>query len=109
MLTLDIEDPRWRQLVATHPDAGPFHHPAWARTIADVYRFRPFVAAVEDAEGALAAGLPVIEVPAFPRGRRWVSLPFTDHCAPLARSSAALSELVGSVRSVPPARLSRSS
>ena len=103
MLTLDLEDARWRQLVATHPRAGPFHHPAWARTIADVYRFRPFVAAVEDAKGTLAAGIPVIEVPAFPRGRRWVSLPFTDHCAPLASSPAALSELVGSVGSVPPA------
>ncbi len=101
MLTLDLEDPRWRRLVTTHPGAGPFHHPAWARTIADVYRFRPFVAAVEDTQGTLAAGMPVIEVPALPRGRRWVSLPFTDHCAPLASSPAALSELVKSVGSLP--------
>lgn len=100
MLTLDLEDHRWRNLVTTHPDAGPFHHPAWARTIADVYRFRPFIAAIEDTEGTLRAGIPVIEVPAFPRGRRWVSLPFTDHCAPLARDRAALSELVDSVRNV---------
>jgi len=69
--------------------------------IADVYRFRPFVAAVEDAQGTLTAGMPIIEVPAFLRGRRWVSLPFTDHCAPLARDPAALGELIGAVGSVP--------
>jgi CelD/BcsL family acetyltransferase involved in cellulose biosynthesis len=82
--SLALDAPDWTAFVESRADAGPFHHPAWARMLADCYRFRAFGLAVRDEAGAVRAGLPAMEVGGRLRGRRWVSLPFTDHCAPLA-------------------------
>src|SRR6478672_3358558 len=82
---LDIEDAAWAEFVTSHPDATPFHHPSWAQLLADCYRLRARVAALLDRRGTIIAGMPLIEVPNHFR-RRWVSLPFTDRCAPLIRS-----------------------
>jgi CelD/BcsL family acetyltransferase involved in cellulose biosynthesis len=79
-----IDDPRWLSLVASCPDAGPFHHPAWATLVSETYRFPTFVLALADPAGRLVAGLPVVEL-RWPLGlrRRWIALPFTDACPPL--------------------------
>jgi CelD/BcsL family acetyltransferase involved in cellulose biosynthesis len=92
-----IDDPRWREFVDTHPQAGPFHLPAWASLIADCYRFRAFALTVRDAGGELLAGLPVVEVRSPRGGRRWVSLPFTDACAPLIRAGVAPDEVFAAI------------
>jgi CelD/BcsL family acetyltransferase involved in cellulose biosynthesis len=83
---LDLGDPSWARFVESIPGATPLHHPAWAALIADCYRLRGFVVALRDATGELVAGAPFIEVG---RRRRWVSLAFTDFCAPLGDSEAA--------------------
>jgi CelD/BcsL family acetyltransferase involved in cellulose biosynthesis len=88
VIELELEDPRWRELVESCPEAGPFHLPAWARLLSDTYRYRASAIAAEDASGKLVAGVPVLEV----RGRR-VALPFTDACGPLAVSAEGLAEL----------------
>jgi CelD/BcsL family acetyltransferase involved in cellulose biosynthesis len=80
---LELTDPRWSDFVAGHPDATAFHHPDWARVVADCYGFRAFALAVTDATGAIRAGLPVVEVRHFHGGSKWVSLPYTDYCPPL--------------------------
>jgi CelD/BcsL family acetyltransferase involved in cellulose biosynthesis len=81
---LELTDPRWVSFATGHPDATPFHHPGWAQLVADCYGFRAFAFATSDATGSIRAGLPIVEV-RHVRGRpRWVSLPFTDHCQPLA-------------------------
>jgi CelD/BcsL family acetyltransferase involved in cellulose biosynthesis len=80
---LELDDPRWLELVRAAPQSLPFHQPAWARLLAECYGYRPFVVALENGAG-LAAGIPVLEVPTLVGGKRWVALPFTDHCAPLA-------------------------
>ena len=59
VLESPIDDPRWRELADTHPDAGPFHLPAWASLIADCYRFRAFALTVREGDEVLA-GLPVV-------------------------------------------------
>jgi CelD/BcsL family acetyltransferase involved in cellulose biosynthesis len=82
---LDIEDQGWAAFVAGHPDATAFHHPSWAQLLGDCYRLHPRVAAMFDGGGAIVGGLPIIEVGHASR-RRWVSLPFTDRCAPLVRA-----------------------
>ena len=82
---LDLGHPEWARFVESTPGATPLHHPAWAALIADCYRFRGFVVALRDATGELIAGAPFIEVG---RRRRWVSLAFTDYCAPLGESEA---------------------
>jgi CelD/BcsL family acetyltransferase involved in cellulose biosynthesis len=81
---LELTDSRWADFVATHPAATPFHHPDWTRLVAGCYGFRAFALAVCDTTGAIRAGLPVVEVRHFRGDPRWVSLPYTDYCPPLA-------------------------
>jgi CelD/BcsL family acetyltransferase involved in cellulose biosynthesis len=101
MTLLRLEDPRWREFVESRPDSAIFHHPAWARLLADCYGYRPMVVALAEG-GTVTAGLPAIDVSLPLGGRRWVSLPFTDHCPPLADGAGG--DLIGTLR-----ELSRSS
>ncbi|HLL68093.1 MAG TPA: GNAT family N-acetyltransferase [Micromonosporaceae bacterium] len=78
-----IEDPRWAGFVADHRSALPFHHPAWAAMLAECYGFRAFCLTIDDAAGAIVAGIPVIEVRHRIGRAKWVALPFTDECPPL--------------------------
>jgi CelD/BcsL family acetyltransferase involved in cellulose biosynthesis len=82
--TLALDDPRWTSFVDLCDVATPFHHPAWAELLASSYGYRPFVLAVGEDRGPLVAGAPFLEVRGLSRRRRWISLPFTDSCAPLA-------------------------
>ena len=81
MLQLELDDPRWSEFVTSFPEAGPFHHPAWAQLLADCYGFRPLALLTQEGD----AGIPALEL----RRSRIVALPFTDACAPLARSADA--------------------
>lgn len=83
MPILDLTDPRWAEFVAGHPEATAFHHPAWARLVADCYGFRAFAVVSRDPAGRIRGGLPVIEVRHLRGGPKWVTLPFTDYCPPL--------------------------
>jgi CelD/BcsL family acetyltransferase involved in cellulose biosynthesis len=84
MEVLEVDDPAWCRFVAAQPTATCFHQPEWARTIAESYRFRPFVVAHREPSGDIASGLPLAEVRGLSGRRRWVCLPFSDECAPLA-------------------------
>jgi CelD/BcsL family acetyltransferase involved in cellulose biosynthesis len=84
-LRLDVDDPRWVELVDLHPDALAFHRPGWSHVLAESYGYRPFVLALEAPDGSLAAGAPVAEVRGPLGRRRWISLPFADLCPPLVR------------------------
>jgi CelD/BcsL family acetyltransferase involved in cellulose biosynthesis len=79
---LELDEPLWSDFVRAAPGALPFHEPAWASLLAECYGYRAFALAVMNGVG-ITAGLPVLEVPSLLGGKRWVSLPFTDHCAPL--------------------------
>ena len=85
---LDLQDAGWNAFVAEQPQAVPFHHPVWARLLAACYRYDAFALADVDASGKVRAGLPVVEISGAMRRRRWVSLPFTDACAPLGDANA---------------------
>jgi CelD/BcsL family acetyltransferase involved in cellulose biosynthesis len=80
---------RWLEYVESRPDALPFHHPAWMAVLAETYGYRPFVLRLAD-----GGGLPMMEV----RGRRWVSLPFTDYCPPLGLSDVPVATLLDETR-----------
>jgi len=86
MRLLAPDDPRWLDLARRHADATIFHHPAWAKLLADCYGYRAMLAA--DVEGdAVIGGLPLLDV-SLPFRRRWVALPFTDVCPPLLSGDA---------------------
>jgi CelD/BcsL family acetyltransferase involved in cellulose biosynthesis len=81
------DDPGWLRLVEDDPAATAFHHPAWSRVITETYGFRSFVLALHGQDGNVVAGLPMVETEKPFGRRRLVSLPFTDHCPPLARAA----------------------
>src|SRR5690606_34560320 len=81
-----IADPRWYGLISSHGSACFFHHPAWLTLIAHHYKFKTFALCIEQA-GGLIGGIPFCEVGGPPLVRKkWVCLPFSDYCGPLARS-----------------------
>ena len=91
--TVPLDDPRWRDFVDRHPRSTPFHDPAWARLVADCYGFDAFAAALTGEDGEIRAGAPMVAVRHLARRPRWVSLPFTDYCPPLAASTTEESAL----------------
>lgn len=86
---LSPQDPAWSAFVLNHPDATPFHHPAWSRTLADAYGFPPGGLALLGAGGRIEAALPLLRVGRTPMRRRAVALPFTDSLGPLGPTGAA--------------------
>jgi len=100
-MTLSLADPMWTSFVESHASATPFHHPAWAKVLADAYRFDAVGLVLVDGSGKVEAAIPIIRLGRRPSRRRWVSLPFTDWCAPLiadGTGAAALGERLDEVR-----------
>ena len=83
---VEIIDPcvsdEWVSFINTHPDAGVFHHPSWLRMLRDVYGYRMFAVCTKNGN-KITAGIPFADVRSSILGKRWVSLPFSDHCQPL--------------------------
>ena len=98
VMVLELSDPRWADFVTTHPAATLFHHPDWTRLVAGCYGFHAFAFAISDMSGVIRAGLPVVEVRHLRSGPRWVSLPYTDYCPPLASTAEEEEQLVGALR-----------
>jgi len=88
---LNITDPAWLEFSCRQIGTGPFQHPAWSETIAQSYQFLPFIAALMDNKGGIICATPIMEVKGVLRGNRWISLPFSDYCAPCTTDPAALS------------------
>jgi CelD/BcsL family acetyltransferase involved in cellulose biosynthesis len=95
LLTLAPDDDRWLKFVLGHPEALPFHHPSWARVLSESYGYPSFVLALIDEKGRINAGMPVMEIRKRFRPARWVSLPFTDRCPPLATEEVMTARLIG--------------
>ena len=95
---LELTDPRWEKFVAGHPAATPFHHQDWVRLVANCYGFRAFAVATCAAAGEIQAGLPVVEVRHFGGKSKWVTLPFTDYCAPLVSNPQEETGLVSALQ-----------
>jgi CelD/BcsL family acetyltransferase involved in cellulose biosynthesis len=90
---LQPHDKRWLDFLESRPEATTFHHPSWLAVLAESYGYRPSVVAVCDGGNRVVAGLPLMEVRSPLTGRRWVSLPFTDYCQPLAVDPDAINAL----------------
>lgn len=93
-LILAPSDQRWLVFVESHPQASIFQHPAWLSLLAECYGYSPMVLAVLGEDGAIQAGCPMMELKQPFRGRRWVALPFSDHCAPLYNDTRDLHILI---------------
>lgn len=101
--TVEILDPcssdEWMKLVRGHPDAGIFHHPRWLAMLRDTYGYKVFAVCVREGE-CITAAIPFADIQSPLTGRRWISLPFSDHCRPLvqAENSGAMETLLEALR-----------
>ncbi len=76
-----IEYPDWDALLLRNEDYSFFHSSAWAKTLKESYGCDPvYFASIE--AGRLSLLMPFMNVVSPLTGRRGVSLPFTDRCAP---------------------------
>ncbi len=87
-----LEQPKWDEQLAQHPDATLFHSAAWARVLCETYGHKP-VYFCRFAGGELKQLLAVMEVSSPLTGRRGVSLPFSDFCSPLTTDGEDLGAL----------------
>lgn len=85
---IGIRDEEYTAFLRGREAATPFHLPAWSEVIATSYGFAPSVFCLRDEGGNVCAASPGVLVGGRLRGRRWVALPFTDACAPLAADAA---------------------
>jgi CelD/BcsL family acetyltransferase involved in cellulose biosynthesis len=85
-----LADPRWAALIEKHPLASVFHSLNWLQALRVAYGYEPMVVTTSPPGAALANGLVFCCVNSWLTGRRFVSLPFSDHCEPLVDSKEEL-------------------
>ena len=89
-----INDPRWTELLARDERATIFHSSGWLSALRETYGYKAAVLTTSAPSQPLANGVVFCAVRSRLTGRRLVSLPFSDHCEPLVRSSHELHEFV---------------
>ncbi len=83
-----LTDPRWDDLVARHELSSAFHQRGWLDALSRTYGYQPFALTSAVAGERLKDGVVLCDVSSWLTGRRWVSLPFSDHCEPLLQDSS---------------------
>ena len=82
--TIDpLTDPRWPEFLARHPEATIFHTREWLQALQITYGYEPVVFTTSG-KGELFNGVVFCHIRSWLTGSRLVSLPFSDHCQPLA-------------------------
>ncbi len=89
-----IVDPRWAELLERDSRASVFHTPGWLSALSQTYGYRPGVFTTSAPSNPLANGVVFCSVKSWLTGSRLVSLPFSDHCEPLAAAGEELDELL---------------
>ena len=93
-----LSDPRWADLLRRHPCASVFHSCGWLAALQQTYGYQPAVLTTTGPDHDLENGLLYCLVRSWITGRRLVSLPFSDHCEPLVKSSLDLRNLLAGLQ-----------
>ena len=96
-----LTDPRWPRFLDQHRGATAFHSPPWLAAIHRTYEYEP-LAFTTSAGANLTNAMVFCRISSWMTGRRLVSLPFSDHCSPLAEGddlAAILEHISGQRRS----------
>jgi len=97
--TIDpVNDKRWGEFLEKYPAASIFHTPEWLEALRRTYGYNPVAFTTSPLGCSLTNGIPFCGISSWLGGRRLVSLPFSDHCAPLAEDSEELASLLASLR-----------
>lgn len=91
-----LTDDRWLRLIERHAAASVFHTREWLETIRRTYGYEP-VAYTTSGKEELSNAVLFCRISSWLTGRRLVSLPFSDHCQPLA-SGEDLATILRSLR-----------
>jgi CelD/BcsL family acetyltransferase involved in cellulose biosynthesis len=94
------ENSRWNELVSRHARSSIFHTSSWLEALRRTYGYEPVVITTSPPDAPLENGLVFCRINSWITGRRWVSLPFSDHCEPLVESSAQLRDLLAAIEPV---------
>lgn len=78
-----LQDERWPDLIARHPNASVFHTAGWLRALQTTYGYEPVAFTTSPPSQALANAVLFCVVRSWLTGVRLVSVPFSDHCEPL--------------------------
>jgi CelD/BcsL family acetyltransferase involved in cellulose biosynthesis len=89
-----LSDSRWEAFVNRHPGSSVFHSTNWLKALQAAYGYDPLVVTTCSPDAALTNGLAFCRVNSWLTGRRFVSLPFSDHCEPLVGDSGELDDLL---------------
>lgn len=100
-LAIEPLNERWLDFISSHPDSNIFHHPAWIEALAKCYGYHPFIMALLNSDREILAGLPFMEIQSRLTGKRWTSLPFSDHCILLSRDHHLHSRFLNGLASYP--------
>ena len=96
-----LVDPRWPHLLERHPCASVFHTAEWLGALRATYGYLPMAYTTSPPDAPLTNGWVFCEIDSWLTGRRLVSLPFSDHCEPLADNPADLKVHCGYVAGGP--------
>jgi CelD/BcsL family acetyltransferase involved in cellulose biosynthesis len=96
-----LQDPRWQRLVDRHARASVFHTTCWLEALRRTYGYEPVVYTTTPLGKELSNGIVFCLIRSWLSGGRLVSLPFSDHCEPLA-SGDELAELMDWLRTSRP-------
>jgi hypothetical protein len=89
-----LQDSRWPALVDRHPNASVFHSVGWLDALRRTYGYQPVAYTTTPPGRELTDGFVFCRVHSWLSGSRLVSLPFSDHCDPLADSPESLLQLM---------------
>jgi hypothetical protein len=77
-------DGRWSGFIDSHPQSSMFHRSEWLEALKRTYKYKP-IAFTTTAPGAtLTNAILFCRVDSWLTGSKRISLPFSDHCEPLA-------------------------
>ena len=93
-------EPRWAEFVDRHPDALPYHDPAWLTVIEEAYGHPTSGLLCEDPDGTVRGVLPLARTRGLLTGRRLASLPHTPRAGPLGDPDAAVALVRAAVERV---------
>ncbi len=93
-----LRDSRWDEFIQWYPHSSVFHCPSWLEALSSTYGYDPVVITTSAPTEPLTNGLVFCRIESWLTGRRFVSLPFSDHCEPLVNSPAELDYLLSSMK-----------
>lgn len=92
-----LEDPRWDEFVCRSRNSSIFHTRAWLEALHRTYGYEPVAFTTSHSGGPIENCLLFCRVKSRLTGNRLVSLPFSDHCAPLVNDLADMQCILSAV------------